>query len=122
MRKIICTLLFLVFIFITPRARAFEFSFPAEGEIVTAGSTVKAKIHLGDFPLPFGVLFYAPWGVLASKLDSTAPFEWVFEIPADYYGPLTLWAVVRRYVPIAHSPSTSVTIFVVRPALRLSWP
>lgn len=120
MWKIITTLGFVGFIFIASFAQAFEFSAPSDGEIVTAGSLIKATVDLGDLPLPFGVLFSAPWGILTPKLDSTAPFKWEIEIPEDYYGPLTLWAIVRRYVPIAYSPSTSVTIFVVRPALQVS--
>ncbi|MEC4678315.1 MAG: hypothetical protein VST69_06130 [Nitrospirota bacterium] len=120
MGKIFTTLVFVIFVFISDFAQAFEFDFPLEGEIVTAGTTLQAKINLGDFPIPFGVLFSAPQGISSTKLDSTAPFKWTLKIPADYYGPLTLWAVVRRYVPIAYSPSTSVTVFVIRPALKLS--
>ncbi len=120
MWKVFITLVLVIFVFSSDSARAFEFDSPAEGEIVEAGTTVQAKIDLGDFPIPFGVFFSAPQGISSFKLDPIAPFRWTFKIPADYYGPLTLWAVVRRYVPIAYSPSASVTIFVVRPALRLS--
>ena len=123
MRKIITTLGFMGFIFTAPfAAQAFEFVFPVDGETVMAGSTIKASVDLGDLPIPFGVLFLAPQGLMVSKLDSTAPFKWEFKIPADYYGPLTLWAIARRYNPIAYSPSTRVTVFVVRPALHLSSP
>lgn len=122
-RKIITTLGFIGFIFTAPfAAQAFEFVFPIDGETVMAGSTIKASVNLGEIPMPFAVLFSVPQGLMISKLDSTAPFKWEFEIPADYYGPLTLWAIARRYNPIAYSPSTHVTVFVVRPALHLSLP
>lgn len=120
MWKIICTLVFLSLVFTTTRVWAFEISFPSENEIVTAGSTIKVKVNLGEMPLPFGVIFFASRGILAPQLDSIAPFKWLIEIPADYYGPLTLWAVTRRYFPIAYSWTASVTIFVVHPALRVS--
>ncbi len=122
MGKIMRTLVFLGLILMPTFARAFEFSFPKENQRVTAGSTIKATVDLGETDPPFGVLFVASPGLIASKLDSRARFEWSIKIPPDYYGPLTLWAVVRRYFPIAYSENATVTIFVVRPALRVSLP
>ncbi len=53
MGKIFTPLVFVIFVFISNFAQAFEFEFPLEGEIVTAGTTLQAKINLGDFPIPF---------------------------------------------------------------------
>lgn len=110
----------MIFLCLPPFVRAFEFSTLSNGERVTAGSTIEVKIDPGDIPPLFGVLFMASRGVVEARLDSSPPFDWSIQIPKDYYGPLTLWAVGRRYYPVPDSPRASVTIFVVFPALRLS--
>lgn len=118
--KIITSFALMILLCGTPFVWAFEFSTLSNGDRVEAGSTIKVKIDPGDIPPLFGVLFMASRGLVEGRLDSSAPFDWSIQIPKDYYGPLTFWAVGRRYYPVPDPPRASVTIFVVFPALRLS--
>ncbi len=120
MKKILGSILMILLCLPPPFVRAFEFSTLSNGDRVTAGSTIEVKIDPGDIPPLFGVLFMASRGLVEARLDSSPPFDWSIQIPKDYYGPLTLWAVGRRYYPVPDPPRASVTIFVVFPALRLS--
>ncbi len=99
---------------------AFQFSTLSEGEVVAAGATIKVEVDPGDIPTLFGVLLMTSRGVVEGSLDSLAPFSWMITVPPDYYGPLTFWAVGRRYYPIANPPQTQVTIFVTSSPMRLS--
>jgi len=116
------TFLFFLMAFIGLKAsdaQAFRFSSPEEGRIVVAGSTLKVKIDPGDLSPLFGVLLSANRGIIKAHLDSSMPYEWTLEIPIAYHGPLTLWATVRRYIPVPNPPQTSVTFYVVFPLLLL---
>ncbi len=122
MRKMGFFIFFLIVFLSPPKAYTFQFNSISDGEAVFAGSTLKVKIDPGDIAPLFGVLFTASGGVLKPRLDSLPPFDWSIEIPAHYYGPLTLWALGRRYYPAPGTPETSVTIFVIHPVLRASYP
>ncbi|MFQ5588360.1 MAG: hypothetical protein ACE5F7_05925 [Nitrospiria bacterium] len=120
MRKVFFAIVFTTTILNIAPAPAFEISTLSEGEVVMAGSTVTVKIDPGDIPPLFGVLLMTSRGVVKTRLDSLPPFKWSIEIPANYYGPLTFWAIGRRFYPIPNPPRTSVTILVVSPAIPVS--
>lgn len=121
--KKIASAIFILFIGMTPSlTQAFEFKEISNGTIITAGSTITVTIDPGDIPILFGVLFTISRGIVKAKLDSLSPFNWAIEIPKDFYGPLILRATGRRYYPIPNPPQTSVTLFVVLPAITISKP
>ncbi len=92
---------------------AFRFISPSSGEIVEAGNSLKIRIDPGDKAPLFGVLLMVSRGVSPSKLDSMPPYEWSIQIPKTFIGPLTFWAVARRYTPVPNPPRAAVTIKVI---------
>ena len=98
---------------------AFQFNSHENGSVVHAGSTIKVTVDPGDIPPLFGVLLISTHGIVKAKLDSLLPYEWSIKIPEHYFGPLTLWAIGRRYLPIPNPPQANLTLFIVFPAIRL---
>jgi len=89
---------------------------------VPAGSTLEVEIDTGEITPLLSVLFTTSRGIVKARLDSLKPYKWSIKIPKNYYGPLTLRAVGRRYYPIPNPPRASVTIFVVSPVIRIKHP
>ena len=101
---------------------AFEITTPPDGATVFAGSRLKVRVDPGDIPILFGVVLTSAPGVIKPKFDPLMPFEWEITIPAHYYGPLTLMAIGRRYIPIPNPPHAEITIDVVYPAITVGAP
>lgn len=125
-KGIILYLIFIVVCMVVPeeigpsRVWAFRFISPSNGEVVEAGDSLKIRIDPGEGPPLFGVLLMVSRGVSPSKLDSLPPYEWSIQVPKTYIGPLTFWAVARRYYPVPNPPRAAVTINVIHPIYHSS--
>ena len=121
MKNVFFLAFFLIASLTAPPTWSFGFAHPSEGDVVVAGSTLKVLIDIGKMDPLFGVLLASSGGIVQAKLDSLPPFKWEIDIPTGYYGPLTLWAIGRRFYPIPNPPRASVTIFVVYPVVPIAF-
>lgn len=112
------SLFFLTFLIAIP-VRAFRFTEPVDGAVVSAGSEIHVRLDPGKIDPLFGVLLTISRGIVKPKLDSLLPFKWLVKIPENYTGPLTLRAIGRRYTPIPNPPRTSITIYVDFPKIKI---
>jgi hypothetical protein len=97
-------------------AYAFQFTSPANGTRVSAGSTIRLEVDPGKTEKLMGVLFTASLGVLRERLDAFPPWTWTLQIPPHYVGIVTFSATGRVLgQKTGWAPHAEVRIHVILP-------